>query len=218
MGLSYNSWKRGTTKVQYAERNWIWRNLKTGRIVCIFSNESLVPYCWRCLGMSIKLCTTLKKRVNWFLDLLDSSDSQCCWSIIDETLLVFLKRLVVYRAARICTISIKCIWYLWWGLHTVKQYSRLDLTILKHAFALVSSLQDLRFRRRKPNILFDFLEMILSMWVFQESDDCMSTPRYFVDSCDSRTYGSTEGTCEKNTSFPRHRISFPRHNYLVPTT
>ena len=35
---------------------------------------------------------------------------------------------------------------------------------------MVSSLQDLRFRRRKPNILFDFL-VILSMWVFQDSDD-----------------------------------------------
>ena len=199
-----------------------------GRIVCIFSNEPLVHYCWRCL-VCRSICVPLWRRgitEFWIL-----SPIVVC-SIIDETLLVFLKRLVMCRAARLCAISIKCIWSLWWGLHTVEKYSRLDLTILKHAFALVSSLQDLRFRRRKLNILFDFLEMILSMWVFQDSDDCMSSPRYFVESCDSRTYDSTEGICEKKPrshdidsrfydiiiSFPQHKISFPRHNYLVPTT
>ena len=93
----------------------------------------------------------------------------------------------MYHAVLRCTISILRIWSLWSGLHTTEQYSRFDLTILKYAFAVVSSLQDLRFRRRKPSMLFDFLE-ILSMCVFQESADCTSTSRYFVESCSSRTW------------------------------
>ena len=52
---------------------------------------------------------------------------------------------------------------------------------------MVSSLQDLRFRRWTPSMLCDFLE-ILSMCVFKESDDCTSTPRYFVWSCSSKTW------------------------------
>ena len=47
----------------------------------------------------------VKKKVRWPLDRLDSSDSHCRCSSMDETLLVFLKRFVLYRAALLWIIS-----------------------------------------------------------------------------------------------------------------
>ena len=60
-------------------------------------------------GVSIKSWTTLKKRINCVLNLLNSSDSHSRWSTIDNTLLVLLKRLVAYLAALLCIISSSCI-------------------------------------------------------------------------------------------------------------
>ena len=66
----------------------------------------------------------LNSRVSWIFVLLDSSGSHWRASSIDDTLLVFLKRLETYLAALRWIISIFCISSFWLGFHTDAQYSR----------------------------------------------------------------------------------------------
>ena len=64
----------------------------------------------------------LCSRVSWIFVLLDPSGSHWRASSIDDTLLVFLKRLETYLAAMRWIISIFCISSFWLGFHTDAQY------------------------------------------------------------------------------------------------
>ena len=93
------------------------------------------------------------------------------------TLLIFRYLLVTYLAERRWTISIFLLPWSVYGFHTEAQYSMFGRTRVKYAEALVSLLLTLRFLCRKPIILLPFFT-ILSMCLFQERLEEISTPRY----------------------------------------
>ena len=80
--------------------------------------------------MSMRLFRILKVIHMSALVLLDCSDSQPRWSSMEVTLLLLLYLAVTYLAALLWMASICNFWSLWWGLHTVLQYSRCGRTMV----------------------------------------------------------------------------------------
>ena len=108
-------------------------------------------------------------------------DSQPRWSIISLTLLMLWKRLQVYLAALLWTISSLFIFSAVCELQTVAAYSRWGFT--RDWYACVFRVWDavLRFLLRRPRLLFAFL-IVLLMWVFHFRSEVSVRPRYLADS------------------------------------
>ena len=85
----------------------------------------------------------------------------------------------------LCTISNLCMRCDWRGSQTLQLYSSLGRTSSWYALDLMSVLETLRLRFRKPSDLFAF-DAILSICKFHLRSDCNVTPRSLADETDSR--------------------------------
>ena len=135
---------------------------------------------------------------------------------MSPTLLLFLHRQQVHRAALLCTLSTCWIWVLTWGCQMGDAYWSWGQTNVLYATSFVCLGAKAKFRLRNPKVLVAFDDISEICWP-QSRSSVMVIPRYLVDwTCSNICWCNEYSLFVRKVSWHPHWVTYGHTELHLP--